>query len=175
MRIISGKYKGLRLKFNKTVQLRPTKDRVKESLFSMLGDICDSAICLDLFAGTGALGLEAISRGAKYIDFVDVDCSIVKSNLNLIKDFSAYQVHKIKAEKFLKDTTKKYDLIFIDPPWNIPEYYEKVLALIIENNILANNGYVILEQSDILLNIDAFEMFKERKFGNTIIKILEQL
>ena len=73
MRIISGKYKGLRLKFNKTVQLRPTKDRVKESLFSMLGDICDNAICLDLFAGTGALGLEAISRGAKYIDFVDVD------------------------------------------------------------------------------------------------------
>ena len=174
MRVIAGKYKGLRLTFKITDVCRPTKDRVKESLFSMLADACLEAVCLDLFAGTGSLGFEALSRGADFVDFIDVDCSVLKKNAKIFPADIPIAIHKMKAEKFLIQASKKYDLIFIDPPWKRPQEFQNALKLITEFDILKPNGFIILEQEKIQIECEQLNVFKERKFGNTIIKILKK-
>lgn len=126
LRIIGGQWRGRRLKFSPQEGLRPTLDRYRETLFNWLMHDTEGARCLDLFAGSGALGLEALSRGASHVDFVDnssVSCQNIRQHLQTLQCKNG-RVHQTKAAEWLKEAKAKqdqnpgYDLIFLDPPFN---------------------------------------------------------
>jgi 16S rRNA (guanine966-N2)-methyltransferase len=119
VRIIAGAYKGRRLQSPKGMETRPTSDRVREALFSILGDI-DGARVLDLYAGSGALGIEALSRGATHADFVESSsraADVIRANLRAVGDPPA-RVHTADALAWLRRATGPYDLVFADPPYS---------------------------------------------------------
>lgn len=120
MRIIAGKKRGLKLETLSGANTRPTLDRVRESLFSILGGRCDQLEVLDLFAGSGALGLEALSRGAKRVMFVEHNTEafhVLQTNIKKMAMLEAVESVKQDAQTFLKREERKYDLIFLDPPY----------------------------------------------------------
>ena len=121
MRIISGKFKGRRLVSFNEDHIRPTTDRVKESLFNILGEKTDGARVLDLFAGTGNLGIEAISRGAASVDMVEVSLKsiqIIRKNLQALQITEGIQIHKSDVIKFIQNYEEaSFDIILIDPPF----------------------------------------------------------
>ena len=145
MRVISGKYKGRKLNGFTLGGTRPTMDRVKESLFAMINPYLKGSVCLDLFAGTGALGIEAVSNGASSITFVDNSPSaikVLKENTRQIEEevdivFSDYK-------KYLKTTSKKFDIIFLDPPYDRC-LISKAINYILENNLLNDGGLLVCE------------------------------
>ena len=123
MRIIAGEWKGKKLNSPKTDKTRPTLDRVKEALFSMLLPYLEDAVVLDLFSGTGNLGIEALSRGAKFVHFNDVNHDAIKviySNVQLTNYENCAKITKKDYEKCLKSLNEqnvKFDIIFLDPPY----------------------------------------------------------
>ena len=117
MRIISGKYKGRMLKGFDIKGTRPTMDRVKESLFAIILPYLKNSKCLDLFAGSGSLGLEALSNGALNCTFVDNNKTIIKILKNNIKDIDNCILINSDFKKYLKTTDQKFDVIFLDPPY----------------------------------------------------------
>ncbi len=134
MRIISGKYKGHHLVSFKGDHLRPTTDRVKEALFNKIQFELEGAIVLDLFSGTGNLGLEAISRGAEKVVFVDENpksIEILKKNIEKLKvEKSSYEIVTLDAFRFLKKSTdRKFNFIFIDPPFTQKMAHDVMEAL----------------------------------------------
>lgn len=129
MRIIAGSHRGRKLQFATTDELRPTKDRVRESLFSILGNKCSEATVLDCYAGSGSLGLESLSRGAGHVTFVDVNPLYIRKNAEMF-DKETYRIAVQPVELFLTNCTEKFDLIFIDPPWRMPEEYRASLMAI---------------------------------------------
>lgn len=161
MRIISGKAKGTKLNTLEGLDTRPTLDRIKESLFNILQDkIYDSKV-LDLFAGSGALGLEMLSRGAKEAILCDSSykaIQIIKDNVN--RTHFGKQVEIIskdykKALNMLKD--EKFDIIFLDPPYKT-KFDIQALEIIIENNILTQEGIIIIETDH---KQERYEMLKK--------------
>lgn len=153
MRVISGKARGTKLNTIDEISTRPTLDRVKESLFNIIqNDIIDKNV-LDLFAGSGALGIEALSRGAKYAVFCDINkdaTTIINENLNktkLITKSTVYNMPYQKAiEKILISKTK-FDIIFLDPPYKLNLACDAT-KLIIQNNLLNENGTIIVETDE---------------------------
>lgn len=134
MRIISGKYKGRVLSSFQADHIRPTTDRVKESLFNKWMGYLEGASVLDLFSGTGNLGLEALSRGAKHVDFVELNnksIQILQKNIQLLKpNPDEYKIHKMDVLVFLKKYQgPAYDLILIDPPFTEKMAHEVVSLL----------------------------------------------
>lgn len=118
LRIIGGRLRGSRLAVPDAQGLRPTPDRVRETLFNWLAPVIQGARCLDLFAGTGALGIEALSRGAATADFVEADArlaALLHENLARLKQDA--RVHGTDALRFLAQTAERYDLVFLDPPF----------------------------------------------------------
>jgi len=118
LRIIGGSLRGSRLAVPDVPGLRPTPDRVRETLFNWLAPVVEGAHCLDLFAGTGALGLEALSRGAAQVDFVETDAklaALLRENLARLKQ--AAHVHVADAQRHLAQAGSRYDLVFLDPPF----------------------------------------------------------
>lgn len=171
MRIISGKYRGKKLKDFNLNTTKPTLDRVKESIFNLIQfDIVDSVV-LDLFAGTGALGVEAISRGAKLTHFVDLNdnaVSIIKQNLNGID--GEYKVYCLDYETYLLNTTEKFDIVFLDPPYKT-DLGLKALSILNSNNLLNKNAIVIFETSvdnEFEIKINGFDIIK-KKYGNVLV------
>lgn len=120
LRIIGGQWRGRRLSFKAEEGLRPTLDRYRETLFNWLMFDVEGARCLDLFAGSGALGLEALSRGARYVDFVDASPQAAQNIREHLKNLGCQQasVHHRPAEAWLKQHAEAYDLIFLDPPFH---------------------------------------------------------
>ena len=122
MRIISGKYAKRNLFTLKSNKTRPTSDKVKESLFNSLGQFFEGGTVLDLYAGSGALGIEAVSRGYDDATLVDINyaaCDIIRKNVALTKEESRFSVYKMSSNaalKFLAEKGKKFDLVFLDPP-----------------------------------------------------------
>lgn len=177
MRIISGKVRGLKLNAPKNDDVRPTTDRVKESLFNIInGHMIDSNV-LDLFAGTGSLGIECLSRGASKCVFVDINKSsldIVKSNIKKARLETESEVMNLDCKTAidkLKIRNEKFDLIFMDPP-----YYEKLfvssLQKISDSKILSEDGLVVVEHDTVEKIPDSVgELRKEksRKYGNTTL------
>ena len=171
MRIISGKYKGKKLKEFNLNTTKPTLDRVKESIFNLIQfDIAD-AVVLDLFAGTGALGIEAISRGSLLTHLVDSNnqaIKIIKENLQNIQ--GEYVVYNLDFKTFLNNTKTKYDIVFLDPPYKT-DYGIQAIKILMENNLLNDNAIIIFETSEenqISLNLDNFEISK-KKYGSVIV------
>ncbi len=147
MRIISGKYRGKKLKEFDITTTRPTLDSVKENIFNLIQfDVMDS-IVLDLFSGTGALGIEAISRGAKFTYLVDNNpkaIKLIQDNLKTIE--GEYVVKNCDALEFLKSYNQKYDIILLDPPFQT-DLGLQAIDYIIKNNLLNDNGIIVFETS----------------------------
>ncbi len=148
MRVVAGKYRAKKLKEFDIDTTRPTLDRVKEAIFSSIQFDLPNAVVLDLFAGTGALGIEAISRGAKMTYFVDSNqdaIKIIKENLKNITE--SYKVERTEYLQFLKNNNdKKFDVILLDPPFKT-DYGEKAIQYILDNNMLADGGVIVYEKS----------------------------
>lgn len=173
MRIISGKYKGKKLQGFNLEGTRPTMDRVKESLFGIIQNKIENSICLDLFAGSGALGIEALSEGAKECDFIDNNIKAIKTienNLENIKE--EYNVINIDYKKYLKTANKKYDIIFLDPPYQ-NKLLNKALKYIEEFDLLKEEGIVVCEYEE-ELPITNLKLIKEKSYGPKNIKIFEK-
>ncbi len=137
VRIISGKWRGRKLPVHDSEGLRPTTDRVKETLFNWLAADLHEARCLDLFAGSGSLGFEALSRFASHVDMIELDkvaASQLQSNISTLQ-VDNIQVHNTNALQFLDGPAKPYDIVFIDPPFR-----QNLIPLCIEK--LAQNGWL---------------------------------
>ena len=168
MRIISGEFKGRFINVPKSDLIRPTTDRVRETLFNLLNNELDfnGLKALDIYAGSGSLGLECLSRGAGSIDFVEKNFVIYKNLNENIKTLNAEQSCKIFKMEALKFSTKKcehqYDLILADPPFFKYDIYEVVKNLL-KNNFLAEQGKIIIERSKQTKEKD-IEAFRQEPF-----------
>lgn len=175
MRIIAGKFKGKQLKDNPYNHIRPTADKVKQALFTKLQFDIPNARVLDLFCGTGALGIEAISRGAREVVFVDVNdrsVRLTKENLALIK--SNAKVIKGDANIVLGFLDGEFDLILIDPPYQ-SGLYEKILKKIAEKELLSEDGTIVCEHSrEDEYSWDPFEVYDEKDYGTKTLTYLRR-
>ncbi|KPC74901.1 DNA methyltransferase [Thermoactinomyces vulgaris] len=150
MRIIAGNRKGTRLKMVPGQHVRPTADRVKESLFSVIGPFFDGGYALDLFAGTGSLGLEALSRGMERAFFVDqsrTSCETVRANAALAKLSDQVEIMRRDARAALKTLNERgirFDIIFLDPPYH-KQLLIPALTEIAELGLVAEEGVVVAE------------------------------
>lgn len=178
MRVISGSARGKKLVSLEGNNTRPTLDRVKESLFNILQfDIADKDV-LDLFAGSGAIGIEAISRGAKSAIFCDNSpeaIKIIKTNIeNTRSTEKATVLNKdyLQALKYLSANNKKFDIIYLDPPYKT-EFANIAIKEIIDLNLLSKDGIIILETDDIekekSIQREKIEIFDKRKYGRAIL------
>lgn len=176
MRIITGEYKGRRLESPKDRSIRPTTDKVKEAIFSIIAFDIPDAVCVDLFAGTGNLGLEALSRGAARCYFGDKSresIAIVRKNINMCGAQDKSIIMAGEYQKVLASLREKADIFFLDPPYK-DGLTEDCISLIAENDLLAEDGIIIAEHSkDEKLpdEIAGFTKIKERKYGAIIISI----
>ena len=178
MRVISGKIRGKKLYSLQGDNTRPTTDRVKENIFNMIAGYVQGAVVLDLFAGSGALGIEALSRGGAYCDFVENNLSamaIIKKNLGEMPFGEDAVCTHCYFSAFLEKTLKRYDIIFLDPPYS-RGYYEKALSLIKKRGILNDDGIIVLEKDAAdKEEYPFFETLKERRYGHTSVSILQMI
>lgn len=185
MRIIAGVHRGLILASvgdgDADAHLRPTSDRVRESLFSVLlggayGNPISSAHVLDLFAGTGALGLEALSRGAAHVTFVDDGRkaqSLIRENIKLARrDGDTTALLRVDATKLPPNKTTPCSLIFMDPPYG-KGLGETALAAAQNAGWLADGALIVWEESSPQHAPDGYALHDQRKYGDTWISILE--
>ena len=147
MRIVSGKYKGRAINPPRNLRARPTTDFAKENLFNVLGNLVDFEQCdvLDLFAGTGQLGIEALSRGAKHAVFVDAASKAVeavRANLKHCKLSDQAKIAQMDAASFLKSTTTRFDIVFLDPPYQ-QKIIDAVLPMVVGQ--MAPQGIILCE------------------------------
>ena len=176
MRIISGKYKGKNLIGFDIEGTRPTMDRVKESLFAMIQNKINNSTILDLFAGSGSLGIEAISNGAKTVYFVDNNIeliNIIKNNTKSMKDDiiiikNDYQ----NALLDFKNKNIKFDIIFLDPPYKL-NLINNCLNKILEYNLLNSDGIIVCEYENEIIENSKLNLIKEKKYGSKNIKIFK--
>lgn len=177
MRVVAGKHRSRPLISPNNRDVRPTTDMVKESIFNIIQNDIAGSKFLDLFAGSGAIGIEAISRGADKVVFVDnskESCSIVKKNLQMLKEdaqviFGDYQyaISRLKNAEF--------DIIFLDPPYEFKDF-ASLMQLIKENNVLSNCGIVIYESlfdKNDDKSVQGYNIIKSKKYGITAINIYE--
>ena len=169
LRIISGKYKGKVIKEYNIVGTRPTMDRIKESVFGMIQSYLEGSICLDLFCGSGSLGIEALSNGGKECYFVDKNKKVTEILKNNTKDIENVYIINKDYQSFLKNTNIKFDIIFLDPPYDL-FLINSAIKLIEENDLLNNNGLIICEYTKENIK-SSYEVFKEKKYGDKYIKI----
>lgn len=175
MRIISGFLKGRIIKVPNSKQVRPTTDRNREAIFNYLNNIFDfdEALVCDLYAGTGALGFEALSRGAAFVDFVEQNFKIYKNLLENVASLDVAdlcKVNKSDAVKFSKQTIKQFDLIIADPPFFRDDVY-LVFRNIFERDLLKDDGLLIIERSIQTEKEDekAFGAKHIRRLGDSLI------
>ena len=182
MRIISGKYRGKKLKAPKDDSIRPTSDRIKENIFNILMEDVSSAVVIDAFSGTGSLGIECLSRGAKKVYFIDKEkksIDLIKENLKDIEgDYLILNQNALTAFEGLKEKKVQADLIFIDPPYNKDNLYVKSIQLIVDNNLLSKDGKIILEKSkdnNKDYSFKGLRVYREKKYGETIICFMQNV
>ena len=152
LRVISGKYRSRQLKEVKTDSTRPTTDKNKEVLFNSLGQFFSGGRVLDLFSGSGALGIEALSRGFHVLDSVENNFKAIrtiKDNIASLKIEEETNVYKADVFQFLKTTESKYDLILADPPYKLNRYND-ILELISSRQLLNIGGIIVLESENSL-------------------------
>jgi 16S rRNA (guanine966-N2)-methyltransferase len=183
MRIIGGEYRSRIISMPKGVDIRPTQDKVRQAVFNIIGDVSGKSV-LELFAGTGAFGIEAISRGANNVTFVDNNnkcVDTIRSNLeSLGVDSAKYDIIKTNALSVIARLGRdelKFDIIFLDPPYHIG-FAKKCLINIDSYDILAPNSLVIVEhfKKDVLTSqLDTLIPDKERRYGDSIISIYRKI
>lgn len=175
MRIIAGKARGRKLIPPATMETRPTLDRVKEAMFSIIQGYILDAVVIDVFAGTGSLGLEAASRGAKQVYLIDkspVTFPLLKKNIENLKfgDFcTPLNMDSYEALRNLANKNKVFDIIFIDPPY-CKEMIPEAIKIVKENNLLQKNGIIVTKIDSIEDIYEGYEdlvLMKSKKYGNT--------
>lgn len=179
MRIIGGEYRSRVLKDFAGEDIRPTSDRAREALFNILSMKVRGARVLDLFAGSGALGLESLSRGASEVVFNDLSkesLAVLKGNLATLKLTVGEKV-KLKNYDFavcLDSLAPAFDLIFIDPPYKF-DYGKPALEKIVQKGLLAENGVAVYERDRPFEGeIDGLEKFDERKYGKAYLTFFKR-
>ncbi len=179
MRVISGKVRGLKLTTPECDTTRPTADRIKESIFNMLASDLGDSCFLDIFGGTGAIGIEALSRGAREAYFIEnssKSVKILKSNVKATRLTGAVVLEmdfKLALHSLGKEQ-KKFDIIFMDPPYH-KGFVSEVLELIKEHKLLNPEGFIVIEQSEKDPDdFQGFSIFKEKKYGVTKIYFLHE-
>ncbi|MBR5270946.1 MAG: 16S rRNA (guanine(966)-N(2))-methyltransferase RsmD [Clostridia bacterium] len=175
MRIISGERRGHKLYEFSGDDIRPTTDRVKESLFNLIQDYIRDSRVFDMFCGSGALAFEALSRGARFAVCTDVDIrsiNIIKKNSDALKYQEKCHIENISCFDYIKKTKEKFDLIFLDPPYN-KDFIEKSLKEIVLNNLLNKGGIIVLESdnTDFHFEQEGLEILKQKKYGRTYITV----
>ena len=188
MRIIAGKFKGKRLNGPKNIKTRPTLDRVKEAMFSMIDEYIYEAKVLDLFGGTGSLGIEMISRGAKYALINDMDktaFNVILSNIQLTNCSNCVKISMkdyLKCLKKINETDEKFDIIFIDPPYASDcsikslEYISQNKAVLSENGVIiyeSDKGFVNADLEKKLDSLENLECIKTKLYGRVIVKLFK--
>lgn len=176
MRVITGKARGVVLSTPKGMHTRPTSDRVKEALFSIIQFDIPTARVLDLFGGTGQLGIEALSRNAKYAVFVDERedaCKLIRENLRKTRLEESAKVVRSDYAAYLRSCKEKFDIIFLDPPY-AEVFLENSLKMITEIDILETGGIIVTERplgKDLLWDFPGYTRSKDYKYGNTLLTI----
>ena len=191
MRIIAGKYKAKVINSPKTEKTRPTLDRVKEAMFSILNPYIEDSNVLDLFSGTGNLGIEAISRGAKFAwlnDKENVAISTIISNIELTNSKSCVKITKkdfIKCLKQIQGLEMTFDIIFLDPPYDSKLAIETLKYISDNKEILSKDGIIVYEtdknfmtklekkDSKLSLEFDNLDCVDGRNYGNVILKFFK--
>lgn len=167
MRVISGKYKHRIIKHVDSETTRPTQDKVKESIFNIIGPYFDGGLVLDLFAGSGAIGIEAISRGMDRCIFVDTSkeaIKTIKENLNTLKITNSLILNKDYL-KALNDFDEPFDFIFLDPPYRM-HVLEQIIEIIAKRKMLAPNGIIVCEyEKQYSFDSPYFTRVKEVNYG----------
>ena len=181
MRIIAGQYRGRRLKSPPSLQTRPTSDRLRETLFNILAPRIEGAQFLDLCAGTGAVGIEALSRGAAQVTFVDQSrrmCALIEANCEPLQlDQNEIEIVTAEATEFLRRQARKraqpFDIIFFDPPYAAD--YESVIGYLGDHReLLADDGIVIVEhhkKKELAERFGGLKRYRDVKQGDSALGI----
>lgn len=176
MRVITGKARGVVLKTPEGMATRPTTDRVKEALFSIIQFDIPGCRVLDLFGGTGQLGIEALSRGASgavFVDAAETACKLIRENLRRTKLEADATVIRSDYMDYLRRCRDKFDMIFLDPPY-AEVFLENSLKCITEIDILQTNGIIVTErplEKELPWDFPGFTRSKDYKYGNTLITL----
>lgn len=177
IRIIGGQYRGKKLHFPNIENLRPTPDRVRETLFNWLMHDIRGARCLDAFAGSGALGLEAFSRGASQVVFIE-HSSLAHTNLQkIITVFNnpILKLLKMDARNYLQTSKEQFDIIFLDPPF-AHNYLPQCINDLAQKNILVSKGLLYLESPTVIhLDEKLWQTIKLKKAGQVIYGLFKKL
>lgn len=176
MRVITGKARGVQLKTPQGMQTRPTADRVKEALFSIINFDLPGASVLDLFGGTGQLGIEALSRDAKSAVFVDASadaCQLIRENLKRTKLDGQGRVLRSDYMEYLNKCRESFDIILLDPPYG-EVFLENALKRITEIDILKSNGIIVTERplgKELPWEFGGYTRSRDYKYGKTLLTI----
>lgn len=176
MRVVSGKAKGTVLKTPEGMQTRPTTDRVKEAMFSILQFELPGAKVLDLFGGTGQLGIEALSRGAKeavFVDQAEAACRLIQENLKRAKVDTQGRVVRSDYLSYLKRCRETFQIILLDPPY-AEVFLENALKMITEIDILETGGIIVAERplgKELPWDFPGYSRSKDYKYGNTLLTL----
>ena len=176
MRVITGSARGIALKTPEGELTRPTADRVKEALFSVIQFDIPAARVLDLFGGTGQLGIEALSRGARsavFIDHQDKACALIKENLRRTKLSEQGKVVRSDYLDYLRRCKEQFDIIFLDPPY-AEAFLENAINCIAEIDIVRSGGIIVAERplgKDLPCEMPGFTRSKDYKYGKTLIAL----
>lgn len=177
MRITGGTAKGQQLKIPRNRLVRPTTDRVREAIFSILASLTSHwSRGLDLYAGTGALGIETLSRDADWVDFVDREprcCAIIKQNLEKVGFLQKAHIYCCSITKALTFLNSKYDIIFMDPPYEDPSISSLVTQLA-ASKLVGNESLIVASHASrfpLNRSYDGLSLIKERRYGDTCISI----
>lgn len=178
MRIIAGTRRGHKLFDFEGADIRPTTDRVKESMFNLIQAQIRDAAVLDLFGGSGALSFEALSRGAGYAVLLDIDprsIALIRKNADKLDFSDRVSVLEIAAEKYLESAKEQFDIVFLDPPYN-QGFVGPVLKTIAVRQILKPEGIAVLESdsTDDHGQIPGLTILKQRKYGRTFVTIYQR-
>ncbi|MDQ0059615.1 16S rRNA (guanine(966)-N(2))-methyltransferase RsmD [Paenibacillus harenae] len=179
MRVIAGEARGRTLKAVPGMNTRPTTDKVKEAIFSMIGPYFDGGTALDLFAGTGGLGIEAWSRGTERVIFIDrekISIDIIRQNIQTAGMGGAAEIYRNDAERALKALAKrelKFDLVFLDPPYKLTTM-DELMGELAANGMLEEAAVIVVEHDQAVRYPEAMERFdqiKYAKYGDTAVSI----
>ena len=168
MRIISGKFRGRKINPKNTLEVRPTTDMAKESLFNILNNNFDyeDLSILDLFAGTGSISYEFISRGCQNVTSVEINARCIENIIHVGKILDTREIHPVKANVFnyLKSVKRTFDIIFADPPYDMADI-ETIPELIFSRDLLNKGGWFILEHSENYSFSNYPNFHQHRKYG----------
>lgn len=176
MRINAGKYRNHNIEMTNLETTRETSDKVRQAIFNLIGQFFDGDVVLDLFAGSGAMGLEAISRGASKAYFNDINAKaleVVKKNIAKLRVEDQCELKNLDYKSYLESSNQKFDIIFLDPPYKMNNV-DEILRLIKEKNLLAQKGIIAFEM-DAQTNPESqyYSISKDRSYGIKRVVIYE--